>query len=217
MAAPPAVPETLADLVEQLGSIPLHRIRFHPLPGTATEQDVLDIERRENRLCELVDGVLVEKAMGFRESALACALIIFLSAFTRPRNLGIVTGEAGMLRLSSGLVRIPDVAFVSWGRLPGRRMPSEPIPQLAPDLAVEVLSESNTEGEMDRKLHEYFDAGVLAVWFVDPKSRTITVYTAADQFVVLNENQILDGGIVLPGFSLPVQQLFAELDREGNG
>jgi Uma2 family endonuclease len=195
----------------------LERIRLRPLPGTATEHDVLDIERRENRLCELVDGVLVEKAMGFQESILACALIEFLRAFVRPRKLGLVTGEAGMLRLSSRLVRIPDVAFVSWGRLPGRRLPSEPIPHLAPDLAVEVLSQSNTAREMDRKLREYFDAGVLAVWFVDPKSRTITVYTAADQFVVLNENQMLDGGIVLPGFSLPVQQLFAELDREGNG
>lgn len=217
MAAPPAVPETLADLVEQLGGISLERIRFRPLPGMATEQDVLDVERRENRLCELVDGVLVEKAMGFRESALACALIEFLRAFVRPRNLGLVTGEAGMLRLSSGLVRIPDVAFVSWGRLPERGMPSEPIPDLAPDLAVEVLSESNTEGEMERKLREYFEAGVILVWLIDPKSRTVTVYTAVDQFVVLNERQTLDGGPVLPGFSLPLVDLFAELDRQGNG
>jgi Uma2 family endonuclease len=217
MAAPPAIPETLADLVEQLGGIPLQRIRFRPLPGTAIEQDVLDVERRENRLCELVDGVLVEKAMGIRESILACALIQVVRAFVQPRNLGLVTGEGGMMRMSSGLVRIPDVAFVSWSRLPGRRIPSAPIPHLAPDLAVEVLSQSNTVKEMDRKLREYFEAGVILVWFVDPRSRTVTVYTAVDQSVVLDETQTLEGGSVLPGFCLPVRELFAELDREGNG
>lgn len=76
------------------------------------------------------------------------------------RNLGLVTGEAGMMRLAPGLVRITDVPFISWERFPGRRVPTEPIPDLAPDLAVDVLSERNTEGEMSRKRREYFDAGV---------------------------------------------------------
>lgn len=215
MAAPAAAPETLADLVERLGGIPLQRIRFRPLPGTATKKDVLAVERRENRLCELVDGVLVEKAVGFRESPLTCTLIGFLTAFVRPRKLGIVTGPDGMMQWASGLVRIPDVAFISWGRLPGGRVPSTPIPRLAPDLGVEVLSKSNTVKEMARKLREYFKAGVLLVWYVDPKSRTVTVYTAVDKFVVLDETQTLDGGSVLPGFSLPLRELFAEPDREG--
>jgi Uma2 family endonuclease len=217
MAAPRAVRETLADLVKQLGGIPLDRIRLQPSPGTATERDVLDVERRENRLCELVDGVLVEKAMGFRESLLACALIEFLRAFVRPRKLGVVAGADGMMRLASGLVRIPDVSFVSWGRLPARRVPTTPIPRLAPDLAVEVISEGNTKREMERKLREYFEAGVLLVWLIDPKARTVAVYTAVDQFIVLGEKQTLDGGPVLPGFSLPLAQLFAELDLDGNG
>ena len=105
--------ETLADLLEQLGGIVPERVRFRPPPGTATEQDVLEVEAHEDRLCELVDGVLVEKAMGWRESLLASVLITLLSNFVRPRNLGLVTGEAGMVRLASGLVRIPDVAFIS--------------------------------------------------------------------------------------------------------
>ena len=217
MAAPSAVPETLADLVRQLGGIPLKRIRLRPLPGTATERDVLDVERRENRLCELVDGVLVEKAVGFRESLVACALIEFLRAFVRPRKLGLVAGPDGMVRLTSGLVRIPDVSFVSWDRLPGRRVPSKPIPRLAPNLAVEVLSETNTKREMARKLREYFKAGVVLAWLIDPKARTVTVYTAVDQSVVLDEKQTLDGGPVLPGFHLPIAELFAVLDAQGNG
>ena len=103
--------ETLADLVEQLGDIPLSRIRMTPLPGSATEADLLEAEGRYHSLFELVDGVLVEKAMGYRESILACFLIRVLGAFVDPRNLGVISGEAGMVRLFPGMVRGPDVAF----------------------------------------------------------------------------------------------------------
>ena len=208
--------ETLADLLEQLGGIAPDRVRFRPAPGTATEEDVLAIRNSaERRLCELVDGVLVEKAMGFRESYLASVLITILLTFVRPRNLGLVTAPDGTMRLAPGLVRIPDVAFISWDRLPNRRMPTEPIPDLAPDLAVEVLSAGNTPGEMARKRQDYFAAGVQVVWQVDPNTRTVEVFTAPNQSTVLHAAQTLEGGTVLPGFTLPLQVLFGELDRRG--
>jgi Uma2 family endonuclease len=207
--------ETVADLLEYLGGIPPARIRLHPPPGTATEQDVLDVQARTDRLCELVDGVLVEKAMGFRESFLAAAIITILWSFVKRRKLGLVTGADGMMWLASGLVRIPDVAFVSWERLPGRRILSEPIPDLAPDLAVEVLSPGNTPGEMARKRQEYFAAGVRLVWIVDPEARMVAVYTEPEQCTVLQEAQTLAGDPVLPGFRLPLRRLFAELDSQG--
>lgn len=206
--------ETLADLLAQLGDIAPERVRLRPPPGTATEKDVLEVHNRVGRVCELVDGVLVEKAMGFRESFLAIALGAILWGFVKPRRLGVVTGEAGMMRLASGLVRIPDVAFVSWERFPDRRLPTEPIPDLAPDLAVEVLSPSNTPREMARKRQEYFAAGVRLVWLVDPATRTVGVYTAPESPTQLREHDTLDGGVVLPGFTLPLQELFAELDRQ---
>lgn len=206
--------KTLADLLEDLGNIPLSRIQFSPL-GNATERDVLDVHAREKRLCELVDGFLVEKAMGYRESCLAGALLVFLKNFVQPRKLGLVAGEAGMVRLSSGLVRIPDVSFISWDRLPGRRMPEEPIPDLAPDLAAEVLSASNTPAEMARKLRDYFKAGVRLAWLIDPAARTVAVYTAPNRPAVLHEDQTLNGGDVLPGFALALRDLFAELDQQG--
>jgi Uma2 family endonuclease len=216
MTSPPTI-RTLADLLEQLGGISPDRVLFQPAPGTATEAHVVELQRRENRLCELVDGVLVEKGLGYRESLLALAMIEFLRAFVLRRNLGLVSGEAGMMRLFPGLVRIPDVAFASWDRIPGRRVPTDPIPDLAPDLAVEVLSESNTEAEMARKRREYFAVGVRLVWLLDPRTRTVAVFTAPDQSTVLGEAQTLDGGVVLPGFALPLRELFAELDRQGNG
>lgn len=217
VATATAAIDTLADLLEHLGGIHPNRVRFRPAPGTATEKDVLAIHDREGRLYELVDGVLVEKAMGFRESLLACALIAILRGFVRPRNLGLATSPFGMMRLMAGLVRIPDVAFISWDRLSNRRVPTEPIPELAPDLAVEVLSVGNTPGEMARKRQEYFAAGVQLVWQVDPRTRTVEVFTAPDQSTVLHETHILNGGTALPGFTLPLQELFAELDLQGEG
>lgn len=114
------------------------------------------------------------------------------------------------LRLAPGLVRIPDVSFVSFERLPERKVPREPIARLVPDLAVEVLSASNTHQEMERKLRDYFTAGVRLVWFVDPPARTVTVFTAPEQSRLLHESDVLDGGEVLPGFTLPLVELFAE-------
>src|SRR3954471_821818 len=174
-------PLTLRHLVDRLGNIPLDRVRIIPPIGWATVDDVVAIERQENRLFELVDGVLVEKAMGFPESVLAGAILEALRRFVVPRRLGVVTGPDGMMRLAPHLVRIPDVAFVSRDRLPGGHMPTEPVPDLVPDLAVEVLSESNTPAEMDRKRGEYFGAGVRLVWMVDPRTRTFVVYTGPAQ------------------------------------
>jgi Uma2 family endonuclease len=206
---------TLADLLEQLGGIAPSRVLLRPAPGQATEADLIAVNDREGRLCELVDGVLVEKAMGYSESLLAGLLLSLLRAVVIPGNLGLVSGADGMMRLFPGLVRIPDVAFASWDRVPGRAVPKEPLPDLVPDLAIEVLSESNTRREMARKLGEYFEAGVRLVWLVDPKTRTVAVHAPGIASVVLDASETLDGGAVLPGFALPLAELFAELDRHG--
>ncbi|MBV8076897.1 MAG: Uma2 family endonuclease, partial [Planctomycetaceae bacterium] len=113
-----------------------------------------------------------------------------------------------------GLVRIPDVAFASWDRFAEGRIPLDPIPDLVPDLVVEVVSEGNTVAETDRKRREYFRAGVRLVWMIEPKDRTAAVFTSPEQSARLDEAQTLDGGAVLPGFALPLRDLFAELDRE---
>lgn len=207
---------TLADLLDRFGPMPVTRIRYDPPPGTATEQDVITLEARENRLCELVDGILVEKTVGFYESFLALRLARLLLAFVERHALGIVAGADGMLRLAPGLVRIPDVSFVSWERLPQRRIPRQPIPDLVPDLVVEVLSAGNTPREMEQKLQEYFTAGVRLVWYVVPTLQEVHFYTAPDQYEVITADQNLHGGAVLPGFTLSVRQLFAEVPDSTN-
>ena len=199
---------TLADLQDHLDGIPAHRIRLRPWPGTATVQDAARMDARDDRPCELIDGVLVEKAMGFEESWIAANLLFFLGQFLQQFPLGIVTGADGLIQLLPHQIRIPDAAFFAWERLPGRRLPREAAPHLVPDLAVEVLSASNTSSEMRRKRREYFQAGVRLVWYLDPASRTVTVYRHEDDAVELDEDQMLTGNGVLPGFEVSVRRLF---------
>ena len=162
---------------------------------------------RENRLCELVDGTLVEKAIGFDESRLAIELSYLVKSYLAQNDLGICVGADGMMRIAPGLVRIPDLSFITWDRLPGRESPREAIPDLAPDLAVEVLNEGNTKPEMARKVREYFDAGVALVWLIDPRKRTARVFSAVGKSALVRADQTLDGGAVLPGFVLRLSDL----------
>lgn len=201
---------TLADLSRLFGAMPAWRIRTVPTPGTATEEDVIEIEGKEHRLCELVEGVLVEKTVGYRESYLAVQLVTELWSFVKPRKLGIVTGEGGMMRLFPGLIRIPDVAFAGRDKFPDLRLPTDPVPSLVPDLAVEVLSEGNTPEEMSRKLAEYFDTGVRVVWYFDPRRKTVQIFTGPETATLLTERDTLTGGDVLPGFTLSIKAFYEE-------
>jgi Uma2 family endonuclease len=180
----------------------------------ATEEDVVWFDDHEDRLYELVDGILVEKTMGAYESYVASELARLLKNFVKPRKLGAILGEAGLLRLAPGLVRIPYVAFLSMEKFPGERFPKGKILSAAPDLAVEVLSESNTKKEMAEKLNDYFTAGARLVWYVDADKRQVEVFTSATHTRIVREDELLDGGDVLPGFELNLRELFAELPPE---
>jgi Uma2 family endonuclease len=157
--------------------------------------------------------VLVEKPMGVYESRMAVVLIAILEPFVQQRDLGMVFGADATLRLLPGLVRLPDVSYCHWAQFPDRLLPAAQMPDLYPDLAVEVLSPSNTRAEMARKRREYFAAGTRLVWEVNPGKRTVTVYTAPDESSVLTEADTLDGGTVLPGFSLPIRDWFERAGR----
>ena len=205
--------DNMAEMMKQLG-VSARRIRAYPPPGTATEKDVIRIRVRTRRLYELVDGVLVEKVMSFPESALTCDLIKMLGYFLDDHPLGFLTAPDGAVRLMPGLVRLPDISFISWKQLPKRERPTDPIADLAPALAVEVLSKGNTKREMDRKVREYFVSGVRLVWLVSPASRSVSVYTAPDESTTLTEDETLTGGAVLPGLALPLRRVFAEVPVE---
>jgi Uma2 family endonuclease len=91
----------------------------------------------------------------------------------------------------------------------------EAIPSVAPDLAIEVLSDSNTRRETDQKLQEYFQSGTTLAWIIDPETRTASIYHQPDHPTrVLNENDLLDGEQVVPGFTVPLSQIFEDLPRD---
>lgn len=207
-AAPPARWVTVADLLHDLGDIPAERVRFYPHPGTATEADAT-AARGQAYLCELVAGTLVEKPMGAPESFLGGLVLSFLNIFVVPRQLGAVMMPDAQFRMQHGNLRLPDVSFTRLARLPN------PLPQIggwSPDLCVEVLSPDNTAAEMAQKRLEYFASGTRLVWEIDPRGRTVDVYTAPDVVTPLGESDVLDGGLVLPGFTLPLGDLFAAYD-----
>jgi Uma2 family endonuclease len=205
--------KNVAELQKYLGGVPLDRIRMQPLPGQATEEDVLTILAKEDRICELIDGILVEKAMATYEALVAGILLTFINNYLFDHDIGIALPGDGLLRLFPDRVRAPDVSFISWKRMPNQELGHEAIASLAPDLAVEVLSPSNTAAEMDQKLQEYFGSGGRLVWIVDPQARTVRVYTSLRRSVLLTEDGTLDGRKVLPGFALPIRKWFARASR----
>jgi Uma2 family endonuclease len=211
--APPAF-DTVADLLHQLGDIPPERILWDPIPGTATEADVIrHVDGDNKRLVELIDGTLVEKTMGAYESRVGGTMLHFIESFLDHTDLGITYGADTTLRILPKQVRLPDVSFVPWTKLPNRELPAESIAGLVPDLAAEVLSKSNTRREMERKRRDYFAAGVRLVWQIDPDSRTAQVFTSPDKFTDIPADGFLDGADVLPGFKLPLIELFERAGR----
>lgn len=205
---PSSLMQTMADLHRSLGEIPLERICMNPLPGTATEDDLLRLCSEHDKLYELVDGTLVEKAMGNQASFYAGELFYYLRLFIEANNLGFLFPADGMFRFKPKMVREPDICFVPWERVPPVGFPNRTIDSVIPTLAVESLSPSNTRKEMILKREVYFQAGVELVWMVDPDSETVEVYTSESDFTKLTHTDSLDGGTVLPGFSLPVARIF---------
>lgn len=202
-------PNRVADLLARL-AVPPERVLLEPHPGTATEVDVI-----QNKTCELIDGTLVEKAMGYYESWLGAILIGYLKRFLDEHDLGILLDGGGMIRVAPEQVRLPDVSFISWNHFPGRKLPKGQILNIVPDLAVEILSPTNTKAEMERKRREYFDGGAKLVWEVHPIKRKVEVFTAPDVSTTLDENGTLDGGDVLPGFTLSIRDWFARAGERG--
>jgi Uma2 family endonuclease len=207
---------TIADLLSRLGDIPPDRVRSEPPPGTATEADVIRFSEKDDTLYELVDGTLVEKAMGWGETELESWLFGFLANHLREHDLGKAYVGTGMIRLGKGKVRGPDLTVLLWDHVPTDEENAKyPIARTVPDLVVEVISRSNTPKEMARKRKEYFTAGTTLVWQVYPKARTVEVYTSPGRFKTFGIDDTLDGGTVMPDFRLPVRTLFSPPTKPG--
>jgi Uma2 family endonuclease len=204
---------TIGEVQERIGHVPVERILSFPAPGTATVQDLLDSSITGGRLCELVDGILVEKAMGFREGGLGLWIGTLINLYLMEHNIGYAAGADGMVRFKLNLVRLPDVSFIRWDSVDDPdeiENPHGAFLEYPPDFAVEVLSPGNTRKEMAIKLEEYARVGVRLVWYVDPDRKEVDVYPKGNpkRKKTVGVGGTLDGGDVLPGFTLPVGDIF---------
>jgi Uma2 family endonuclease len=173
-------------------------------------------------LYEVVNGRRVElPPMGAFETDVASELGAYLRQFARSRFGRAVNEMLFLLDTQADLQRRPDVALVSYQRWPRhRRVPSTNAWAVVPELAVEVISPSNTASEVLVKIGEYFRAGTQLVWVVYPREELVYVYTSPTAIRVLDRSGALDGGTVLPEFRLPLAELFEpveETDRPGQG
>jgi Uma2 family endonuclease len=146
---------------------------------------------------------------GAQHGAVALKMGSILLSFVKSHALGAVVGaESGFqIARAPDTVRAPDVAFIQAGRV-GGGLPQGFFPG-APDLAVEVLSPSDRASEVIAKVEDWLGAGCRAVWVVDPQTRTVTAYQGGGNAAVLAATDVLDGGDVLPGFRVPVAEIFA--------
>lgn len=167
---------------------------------------------------ELVDGVVVMvPPASHTHGSVNSRLLSRLAAHVYGGKLGEVydSSTGFLLRRDPDLVRAPDVAFVSAARVPLLQQGKPGSVALAADLAVETLSPSNTASEMQRKTDEYLRHGTRLVWVIDPDERTAVAYAPDAPVRWLAEGDALDGGAVVPGFSVPLAFVFAGLGPRG--
>lgn len=171
----------------------------------ATEADLLAQPKDGNKY-ELVDGEIRVSPAGPRHSAVSVELAARLLPFVKQHRLGHVFGSDVGLRLPGGNVRSPDACFVAAGRFPNERVPDD-FPNLAPDLAVEVVSPGDRPRHVLDKVGEYLEAGTRLVWVIDPRKAKAVVYRSLSDVRELGPDDMLDGGDVLPGFSCRLREI----------
>ena len=184
-----------------------------------TADDLARLDDPDGLPHELVRGVLhLVMPASPEHGSVVMRASVALGAHVYPRGLGELFGESTgfLLERAPDTVLCPDVAFVASRRLPpeglGRSF-GQTFADLAPDLAVEVLSKSNRPSEVKAKVADYLRLGVRCVWVVDPRKRAVRIHTADGAERLVAEDGILDGGEVLPGFRCPVASLFVALRR----
>lgn len=159
---------------------------------------------------ELVRGRLIEVGpSSTRSNEVAGELIRRLGNHIREHKLGRFGGSEGGFRLTKNpdTVRAPDVWFVRSDRVSSGRMPDKFF-EGAPDLVVEVLSPTDRTGDIWQRVGQYLDAGSRLVWVIDPNIEAAAAFPVDGFPIIIGPEGMLDGGDVVPGFVLPLRELF---------
>jgi Uma2 family endonuclease len=157
--------------------------------------------------CELINGEWVEKNMSNTAAIVESNLHYAVKAVVRANQSGFVFSESGMYQLFANQWRRPDLSFVRFGRFPNDKVPTGKM-QLAPDLVIEVISPNDTAEEVETKLDEYLRAGVRLVWVFYIPTKNVWTYRPDGSARLDRVTENLPGEDVLPGFAVPVAELF---------
>ncbi|MBD0370569.1 MAG: Uma2 family endonuclease [Pyrinomonadaceae bacterium] len=172
-----------------------------------TDEELLSLPD-DSKKCEIIKGELVVSPAGIEHEEIGMRLGSVLFNFVRQHKLGIVCGSsAGYWMKGKSSFLSPDVSFIAKGRLQGAKRAPKKFFDGAPDLAVEILSPSDTIDKLHEKIVEYFNNGARLIWVLNPEDQTLLVYHTPQPDKLLRENDLLDGEDVVPGFSMPVSEL----------
>jgi Uma2 family endonuclease len=176
------------------------------IKGPATLQDLLNTPKNGKKY-ELVDREIVVSPGGMRHSEVGADILGLIWEFLQKNPIGkVYTSDVG-ISFPNGNVRSPDVTYVSNAKLPGGQSP-ETFGEVIPDLAVEVLSPSDSLKELGRRIGEFLDNGVPLVWLVDPARQTVTVYRSLTETQQLTSKDTITAQPVLAGFSASIRRFF---------
>ena len=164
---------------------------------------------------ELVDGELVDMDGKPRHGAVTGAIHYLLRRHIGNNNLRFDVGVNTGFQMDPFTLRFPDVHVTSWERMAGYDEDAPGWPAFSPDVAIEVVSASNTPAALERKTAEYFAGGSSAVWIVDPEPRTVRIRRPGVPDEVFGPEDTLTGEPEIPGFTCTVADIFAVLDRPG--
>jgi Uma2 family endonuclease len=177
-----------------------------------TDAEFMALNRDGHRY-EIVNGELIDMGNSGAKHGYVCSiLMILLGGYVHIQKLGAMFDSSTAFKMKSGNKRSPDVSFMAKERLQGLDDIPDGFLEGAPDLAVEILSPSNTVAEIHDKLVEYFENGARLVWVINPKEKYVLVYRSSQEpDRLLKSVDSLDGEEIVSGFTLPVAELFQKL------
>jgi Uma2 family endonuclease len=184
-----------------------------------TDDELLALPKGGNKY-EVLKGELVVSPAGIEHEVIGVRVIAALANFVREHKLGIVCGSSAGYWMKPKNPQLPkkrnflspDVSFLAKERLQGLKRPPKKFGDGAPDLVVEILSPSDTIELLHEKIVEYFENGTRLLWVINPAEEIVLVYHSPQPDCLLRGGETLDGEQVVPGFTLPVAVLFAELE-----
>jgi len=175
-----------------------------------TEEELLSLPDNGNKY-ELINGELSMVPTGIEHEDIGATLLAALKRHVSEHKLGVVCGSSTGYWMKSGNLRSPDVSFISKARLKGHKRPPKGFFRGSPDLAVEILSPSDTVENLHGKIVEYFENDTTLAWIINPEEQVVMVYHSPRPDKILAGNDTLQGEEVLRGFTFPVAELFADI------